>query len=75
MWRLSLKSKVDMKLLIALQRMFSLDDVSGIITTRSEVRRDVASQVSFVAEVRDIRAAPATGQQTATGTPIHLFET
>ena len=51
-----------------LQRMFTVDERTGIIRTQSQLSRDTAAQVSFVAEARDVRAVdPPPIHQTATG--------
>lgn len=54
--------------------MFGVDERTGLVTTRSELSRDLAAKVSFTVEVRDVRAVnPPPVQQTATGTLYALF--
>ena len=46
-----------------------MDERTGVVTTRSELSRDTAAQVSFTVEARDVRAVnPPPVQQTASGT-------
>ena len=48
-----------------------MNERTGEITTRSELSRDTAAQVSFTVEARDVRAVnPPPIQQTATGRAV-----
>lgn len=48
--------------------MFQIDEVSGLISTKTVLRMSTAAQYSFTVGVRDLGAQdPPLAQQTATG--------